>query len=62
MRYDKDRRWADRKDEQVLAVAITQEPGLVLIPALMRLLGNLNWWSPRWLRRRAAVEPVPDAA
>ena len=32
--HDKDRRWADRKDEQVLAGAITQEPGLVLIPAL----------------------------
>jgi GNAT superfamily N-acetyltransferase len=32
--YDKDRRWAGRKDEQVLAGTITQEPGLVLIPAL----------------------------
>ena len=32
--HDKDRRWAGRKDEQVLAGAITQEPGLVLIPAL----------------------------
>ena len=26
--YDKDCRWADRKDEQVLPGAITQEPGL----------------------------------
>jgi GNAT superfamily N-acetyltransferase len=32
--HDKDRRWANRKDEQVLAGAITQEPGLVLIPTL----------------------------
>jgi GNAT superfamily N-acetyltransferase len=32
--HDKDRRWAARKDEQVLAAAITQEPGLVLIPTL----------------------------
>jgi hypothetical protein len=28
--HDKDRRWADRKDEQVLPGAIVQEPGLVL--------------------------------
>jgi GNAT superfamily N-acetyltransferase len=32
--HDKDRRWAGRKDEQVLAGAITQESGLVLVPAL----------------------------
>src|SRR5689334_24939896 len=32
--HDKDRRWADRKDEYVLVGTITQEPGLVLIPAL----------------------------
>jgi GNAT superfamily N-acetyltransferase len=32
--HDKDRRWADRKDEQVLPEAIIQEPGLVMIPAL----------------------------
>ena len=32
--HDKDRRWASRKDEQVLAGAITQEPRLALIPAL----------------------------
>jgi GNAT superfamily N-acetyltransferase len=32
--HDKDRRWADRKDERVLTTAITQEPGLVLIPTL----------------------------
>lgn len=32
--YDKDRRWADSKDSQVLAGHIIQEPGLVLIPTL----------------------------
>jgi GNAT superfamily N-acetyltransferase len=32
--YDKDHRWADRKNEQVFAEAIIQEPGLVVIPAL----------------------------
>jgi GNAT superfamily N-acetyltransferase len=32
--HDKDRRWADRKDEQILPEAITQEPGLVMIPTL----------------------------
>jgi len=32
--HDKDRRWAGRKDEHVLAGTITQEPGLVVIPAL----------------------------
>jgi GNAT superfamily N-acetyltransferase len=32
--HDKDRRWAGRKDELVLAGAITQEPGLVVIPVL----------------------------
>ena len=32
--YDKDRRWADRKDEQVLPEAIIQEPGLAMIPTL----------------------------
>jgi GNAT superfamily N-acetyltransferase len=32
--HDKDRRWAGRKDEHVLASAIVQEPGLVLIPTL----------------------------
>jgi RND superfamily putative drug exporter len=28
----------------------------VVLPALMTLLGNANWWAPRFLRRR---EPVP---
>jgi GNAT superfamily N-acetyltransferase len=32
--YDKDRRWADCKDEQVLPEEIVQEPGVVMIPTL----------------------------
>jgi GNAT superfamily N-acetyltransferase len=32
--HDKDRRWADRKDEQVLTGAVTHEPGLVMIATL----------------------------
>ncbi|MFC6017469.1 MMPL family transporter [Plantactinospora solaniradicis] len=31
----------------------------VVLPALMRLLGEANWWAPAWLRphRRAAARP-----
>jgi RND superfamily putative drug exporter len=25
---------------------------IVLVPATMRLLGDWNWWLPRWLDRR----------
>jgi RND superfamily putative drug exporter len=31
----------------------------LLVPALMTLLGDFNWWAPRWLRRPKAQ--VPDA-
>jgi putative drug exporter of the RND superfamily len=24
---------------------------MVLVPATMELLGNANWWLPRWLAR-----------
>jgi RND superfamily putative drug exporter len=27
---------------------------LLLVPAMMQLLGESNWWAPRWLKRRAA--------
>jgi putative drug exporter of the RND superfamily len=36
----------------------------ILVPALMHLLGNRNWWLPDWLERRLphlAVEPAEDA-
>jgi len=36
---------------------------MVLVPATMELLGDLNWWFPRWLDRlipRLHVEAGPD--
>jgi GNAT superfamily N-acetyltransferase len=38
--HDKDRRWAGRKDEHVLAEAITAGPGLVLVPTLSARRGS----------------------
>ncbi len=38
---------------------------IVLVPATMELLGDRNWWFPRWLDRivpRLHVEPTQDAA
>jgi RND superfamily putative drug exporter len=35
---------------------------LVLVPAVMQLLGERNWWLPRWLDRlipRTEIEPAP---
>ena len=35
--------------------------GMVLVPAVMQLLGDRNWWMPRWLDRvipRAQLEPA----
>src|SRR5262245_3972878 len=37
----------------------------LLVPALMRLLGDANWWMPQWTRRALFIsrpEPVPEAA
>jgi RND superfamily putative drug exporter len=37
----------------------------VLVPATMELLGNANWWLPKWLDRlipRISVEAPPDLA
>jgi RND superfamily putative drug exporter len=37
----------------------------LLVPALMRLLGDANWWMPRWTRTVLRVphhEPVPKVA
>jgi RND superfamily putative drug exporter len=36
---------------------------MVLVPATMELLGNANWWLPRWLDRivpRVSVEVPPE--
>jgi GNAT superfamily N-acetyltransferase len=56
--HDKDRRWSDRKDEQVLAKDIVQEPGLVLIPAVsarrQRLRVHVYSQDPRSADGRAA--------
>ena len=38
---------------------------LVLVPALMRLLGDANWWTPAWTRsvlRIRQPEPTPEFA
>lgn len=29
---------------------------VMLVPALMKLLGDANWWAPRWLRVKS---PTP---
>jgi putative drug exporter of the RND superfamily len=37
----------------------------LLVPAVMRLLGDLNWWMPKWTRTVLRVrqpEPVPEVA
>jgi putative drug exporter of the RND superfamily len=37
----------------------------LLVPALMRLLGDANWWMPDWARRALFIsrrEPAPEAA
>jgi RND superfamily putative drug exporter len=37
-----------------LALAVIMDATLVrgvLVPAFMRIAGQLNWWAPRWLRR-----------
>jgi RND superfamily putative drug exporter len=38
---------------------------MVLVPATMELLGNANWWLPRWLDRlipRVSVDNAPEHA
>jgi len=49
-----------------MAVAVIVDATLVralVVPALMRLLGRVNWWAPRWLRSpRDAPPPVARAA
>jgi RND superfamily putative drug exporter len=51
-----------------LAVAVLVDATvvrLVLVPATMELLGDWNWWLPRWLDRALPaihVEAVPEDA
>ena len=32
----------------------------VVLPSVMSLLGEANWWAPKFLRKRPAPEPVVD--
>ena len=37
-----------------IALAIFLDSTVVralLVPSLMKVLGDLNWWAPRWMRR-----------
>ncbi|MCX8530001.1 MAG: MMPL family transporter, partial [Rhodoluna sp.] len=37
-----------------IAFAILLDATIVralLVPALMRLLGDANWWAPKWMKR-----------
>src|SRR5439155_8715370 len=48
-----------------LATAILLDATLiraVVLPALMSVLGQRNWWTPNWLRRKAdtTVPPAPE--
>jgi RND superfamily putative drug exporter len=50
-----------------VAVAVVVDASLVralVVPALMRLLGNANWWLPHWTRRALFIgeERRPEAA
>jgi RND superfamily putative drug exporter len=48
-----------------IAAAIALDVTLVralLVPAAMQLLGDWNWWAPRWLRRPAVDPPATPAA
>jgi RND superfamily putative drug exporter len=45
-----------------LAVAVLLDATLirlVLVPATMSLLGDLNWWLPGWFRRPTSRSPYP---
>jgi len=47
-----------------LAIAVALDATIVrvlLVPSVMRLLGDFNWWAPGSLRRRASSAPRPAA-
>jgi len=47
-----------------LAIAVALDATIVrvlLVPAVMRLLGDLNWWAPGGLRRRPVPRPAVPA-
>jgi RND superfamily putative drug exporter len=38
---------------------------MVIVPSTMEILGNANWWLPKWLDRilpRISIEAPPDLA
>ena len=48
-----------------LAVAILIDATIiraVVLPSAMILLGEANWWAPKWLRGRGAKHATPTAA
>ena len=48
-----------------MAVAVVADATLVralVVPALMRLLGRVNWYAPRWLRHKPGSEELAPAA
>ncbi len=47
-----------------LAIAVALDATIVrilLVPSVMRLLGDLNWWAPRFLRRRRSRAVPPGS-
>ena len=47
-----------------MALAIALDATLVrvlVVPATMRLLGDLNWWAPSFLKWRKPKRPRDDA-
>ncbi|WBQ07086.1 MMPL family transporter [Kribbella sp. CA-293567] len=48
-----------------LAVAILIDATIiraVVLPSIMTLLGDANWWAPKWLRSKPAKHAAPAAA
>jgi RND superfamily putative drug exporter len=48
-----------------IAIAIAVDATLVralMVPAIMRLLGPLNWWAPRWLATVGRCARIGEAA
>jgi RND superfamily putative drug exporter len=40
----------------MLALGVAVDATIVralVVPSTMRLMGNLNWWSPKWLQRNS---------